>query len=863
MAVRRARIYKLFRETKTKTLNISTALVMVASSLGSALPLIISQKAGAAPSETVTQNSTAWTSAEPEATTTSGGSASFIVDASSPNGVGALHLTTDSTTASKAQLMDYFTTPLALSGVTAGSLSFHTKQNSASFPQGDPSYQIPVDLNGASGFDTLVFEPYVGQASQPVQQGVWQNWDVSDGLFYSTHSATGTGGSVVASQGSHTYTLSQLKTFFPDLTVLGIGLNVGSNNPSYDTEVSDISFNGTTYNFEPAAPATPANLRLVNADGTFACGFATNLDSITPTWDAVTDAASYNYKVTLPGGSVFGPINAGNVTSLTGPFGAEGLSTFSVQAVGSDGLTSGWATPCAVTYDTTAPSVPAGGLPTGTIETTNDFHFTWNASTDSSNLPVTYEFIATQNPHTTGGVLDTGVWDNIQNGNAEQNNLTSPSIHSTGAGNGAWYWQVRAIDAAGNKSAWSAVWNVTIDALNLSAPTLLAPSNGAAVNGASVTNTWSAVPNAVKYEYQSFNNAAGTSLRFDGDFAAVSKTAVHVANGTVFYWRVRAIDQFGQPGPWSNGGGLWKVIVDNNAPTGLANVSPADGTRTTTADLQHITWAAASDANGPVSYFYEVSNSSATNPDGSFVTPVFQSGALSTNKIDTPGTPAGTYYWHVRAIDAAGNSTAWTSAWKLTVDNTAPATPVATPAGDSYTTAQLVSLTSTDDSGNAPAIYYTTDGSAPSKTNGTLYIGAFTVNASETVKAIAYDQAGNASTVLTAAYTIITPPVITPLSLRVTPPTPPQPPAHNPNKNGQTTGTPGTTGQVLSDTTSTPDNGGTGNTNGKIKGDSVVNLQNASSKKNGKFLALGWWWLSVVAAIAILWRLTRRSHGKR
>src|SRR6185369_17746628 len=50
MAVRRARAYKLFRETKTKTLNITTALVMITSSLGGALPLMFSQAAAAAQS---------------------------------------------------------------------------------------------------------------------------------------------------------------------------------------------------------------------------------------------------------------------------------------------------------------------------------------------------------------------------------------------------------------------------------------------------------------------------------------------------------------------------------------------------------------------------------------------------------------------------------------------------------------------------------------------------------------------------------------------------------------------------------------------------------------------------------------------
>lgn len=112
--------------------------------------------------------------------------------------------------------------------------------------------------------------------------------------------------------------------------------------------------------------------------------------------------------------------------------------------------------------------------------------------------------------------------------------------------------------------------------------------------------------------------------------------------------------------------------VDNDAPTGLTNVSPTNGTATTTAKQVLIDWTDATDVHGPVAYYYESSASSATNSDGSFVSPAYQSGALSDSQISTLNTPAGVYYWHVRAVDSLGNSTAWTDAWKLTVDNTKP-----------------------------------------------------------------------------------------------------------------------------------------------------------------------------------------------
>lgn len=105
--------------------------------------------------------------------------------------------------------------------------------------------------------------------------------------------------------------------------------------------------------------------------------------------------------------------------------------------------------------DTTAPSVPANGAPNGQMLGTNDFWFTWDASTDNSGGPLTYEFQSSLNPAQVDGVLTTGLW--------QSGTLSGPTIHSTGAPNGTWYWQVRAKDAAGNYSAWSPIWTVTLE----------------------------------------------------------------------------------------------------------------------------------------------------------------------------------------------------------------------------------------------------------------------------------------------------------------------------------------------------------------------------------------------------------------
>ncbi len=105
------------------------------------------------------------------------------------------------------------------------------------------------------------------------------------------------------------------------------------------------------------------------------------------------------------------------------------------------------------------------------------------------------------------------------------------------------------------------------------------------------------------------------------------------------------------------------------------------------------------------------------------------------------------------ATDKAGNTEASPVRENITYDTTAPTKPTTTPAAGDYASDQSVTLESSDSLSGLDKIYYTTDGSTPDKTK-TEYIGAIAVNKDLTIKAIAYDNAGNASDILEATYGI-------------------------------------------------------------------------------------------------------------
>jgi peptidoglycan/xylan/chitin deacetylase (PgdA/CDA1 family) len=112
-----------------------------------------------------------------------------------------------------------------------------------------------------------------------------------------------------------------------------------------------------------------------------------------------------------------------------------------------------------------------------------------------------------------------------------------------------------------------------------------------------------------------------------------------------------------------------------------------------------------------------------------------------------------------RAVDTAGNATSSTST-SVTVangaptpDTTAPATTIscngAACASSYYNAAVSVGLTATDNAGGSGVkeIRYTTDGSDPTATSGTVYSGPFSVTSTTTVNYRAFDNADNAEAI--------------------------------------------------------------------------------------------------------------------
>jgi hypothetical protein len=321
------------------------------------------------------------------------------------------------------------------------------------------------------------------------------------------------------------------------------------------------------------------------------------------------------------------------------------------------------------TLDTTAPNVPTNGLPNGAYQNTaSGWNYTW--SDESATGAVRYEYQASQTP-----ALTSGIWNSVANGNSSQNPLLTPQIPSVGTSDGTWYWQVRSIDAYGNTSAWSTIWNVTVDTIAPEAPVVTATDIALndSTNNPSVEINWTAPTGAVKYDYRVWTNIAGSGFTSEATAYPANNLTVNSRSGAfsvgegTYYVQVRAYDAAGNVSDWSE---TFAVTYDNTAPTvSIDAVTPNAATISGTVD---------EDATVEVTINGEVYTVESVEGVWTMATPELADGIYSVS---------------VTATDAAKNETSPAVVTSLKIDTTDPTVAIITE--DALTSNQTPAITGT------------------------------------------------------------------------------------------------------------------------------------------------------------------------
>ncbi len=368
-------------------------------------------------------------------------------------------------------------------------------------------------------------------------------------------------------------------------------------------------------------------------------------------WQDVSDPDGVTYEVRLYNSSwtvlttVTGLASSDCVVSSFGSL-ADGVYFWKVRAVDGGGIAGDWSTSWAFKLADTVPSVPVHVSPAMYARTTSSGSLDWQDVSDPEG--VTYEVRLCSSSWTLLTTV-TGL------------SSSDCAVSSFGSlADGMYFWKVRAVDGTGIASGWSSSWAFKLANTVPSVPVHLSPGNWVKVNS-STSLDWSDVsdPEGVAYELRLYDSSwalltSETGLASSG-FALTSFGAL--ADGT-YFWKVKAMDGAGIASDWSTS---WAFRLDNTLPAVPALVSPGD--EATVSNSATLDWSDVTDASG-MRYQVQVDDNS------DFASPLLDTSSLTASAYTMgPGEtlPAGTYYWRVRALDGAGNASAWTSAWSFVV----------------------------------------------------------------------------------------------------------------------------------------------------------------------------------------------------
>jgi len=215
-----------------------------------------------------------------------------------------------------------------------------------------------------------------------------------------------------------------------------------------------------------------------------------------------------------------------------------------------------------------------------------------------------------------------------------------------------YYWRVD-YEMEGGWQVNPVIFQVTVTPRQLGRVRLLDPSNSTWSNDSTPTLTWEAVTDdtghTVSYEVQvsdqaNFRTVLAETTTTNTTFTVPSEIPT---DGNV-YWRVRAVNWLGVPGRWS---ARWRIRLDRVAPDAPALVSPDDDSANYDG-LFDYRWRSVREA---ASYEIQIGTGDIVNT------------SRRTRYTPEEALTAGEYEWHVRAVDRAGNASAWSASWSVSV----------------------------------------------------------------------------------------------------------------------------------------------------------------------------------------------------
>jgi aqualysin 1 len=373
----------------------------------------------------------------------------------------------------------------------------------------------------------------------------------------------------------------------------------------------------------------------------------------TPTfiWKPFTDANSYTLHIYDGAWNPLFDFEDIEDTQYTSSELLDGTYNWAVSAKDAIHPYTTFSQPRFFTVDTTGPAAPVQSLPSASATVNGVPTFTWLPSPGAKTYRMAYD------------------QDNSADEPFDQEFLptTKTQYKPVTMQDNTWvYWYVQAIDAYGNPGPWSPSRIVWINPLTPAAPKLLSPANNSGTSDTTPDFYWSGVTYGSFYHIQVSTNTTFTNIVEEDEviIAGVAHTFSSTLPEGKYYWRVQAKNNLSEYGPWSAYRSFFVDLTPPAAPVLKTPLSSIGVIGTPT-----FTWTAPA---GAKSYIFQYSTAI-----------LFDAGIVEYTNITKPSfkppvpippsSPA--TFWRVKALDAYGNESEWSSQYMIFIAPAVPAKP--------------------------------------------------------------------------------------------------------------------------------------------------------------------------------------------
>jgi YD repeat-containing protein len=329
--------------------------------------------------------------------------------------------------------------------------------------------------------------------------------------------------------------------------------------------------------------------------------------------------------------------------------------------------------------DTTPPSAPTG-LHTTSV-TAAEIDIAWTASTDN---------VAVQS-YKVDRCTGAGCSNFAQIATPWSTDLANTSGITASS---TFLYRVRAVDTSGNISGYSATLTVVTPSADTTAPAAPTGLSATAASSTAINLSWTASTDNVGVTGYLVERCVTSSCTYSqvATPATTSFGDTGLTASTGYSYRVRATDAANNLSTYSNIGS-----ATTQAPSDTTAPSTPTGLHTTAVSATEIdiAWTASTDNVGVQSYKVDRCTGAGCSNFAQIATP------WSTSLANTSGiTSGGTYIYRVRAVDASGNISGYSSTLTVVAtaaDTTAPTAPTGLTATTASSTAINLSWTASTD----------------------------------------------------------------------------------------------------------------------------------------------------------------------